>query len=177
MKPPHLLFGALTTLVITCSIVSGAGAQVDGTAKPLSAISWFSGTFTCMSKVTFSNGKTEVYKWIVLTSEPENGWLRSGMKGAPGTDYYGYDPKKGKYVMLGIGGPGDYAAAYFAVGKDRSISMQFDNEFSNTSSYAREIRKMTPSTTGYTLVVSGPSHMYPGLRFQNSGACVRQKAP
>jgi hypothetical protein len=154
--------------------VLAADTTAASVSEHLSVISWFSGTFACASKITYSNGKTETAKFTVSTSKPENGWLHFTERGAPGIDYYGYDPKKGKYIVVGIGGAGDYAADYFTVGKDRSISLAFNNELSSTSYYAGNVSKMTPSANGYTLIVSGPTHIHPGLRFQERGECVRQ---
>jgi hypothetical protein len=174
----------MRSLVCFCSFIVALALSVlrtlasDTTAtsveKHLSAISWLSGTFACTSKVTYSNGKTEIDKWMAVTSGPENGWLRFSVRGESGADYYGYDPKKEKYIMLGFGGPGDYAAAYFTVGQDRSILIAFNNEFSNTSSYAGETWKMTPTASGYTDAVTGPTHIHPGLRFHEAGVCVRR---
>jgi hypothetical protein len=161
-----LAFSVLRTLASDTATTS--------VARHLSVIAWLSGTFACTSRVTYSNGKTEIYKWTAVTSEPENGWLRFSVQGAPGVDYYGYDPKKEKYVMLGFGGPGDYAAEYFTVGQDRSIHLAFNNEFSNTSSYAGETWKMAPTANGYADAVAGPTHIHPGLRFQETGVCVRR---
>jgi hypothetical protein len=154
--------------------VLAADTTAASVSKHLSVISWFSGTFACASTITYSNGRTEIAKFTVLTSKPENGWLHFTEGGAPGIDYYGYDPKKGKYIMLGIGGPGDYAADYFTVGKDRAISLAFKNELSSTSYYAGNVSKMTPTANGYAIIDSGPTHIHPGLRFREAGACVRQ---
>lgn len=151
-----------------------SGVKATSVNDHLSAISWFSGTFACTSNVTYSNGKKETVKWTVVTSRPDIGWLRFAIKGEGGIDYYGYDPEKNKYVMLGTGGPGDYAATYFSVGKDRSISIAFNNEFSDTSSYSKNIWKMTPVANGYTIARSGPSQTYPGFQFHEIGACLRR---
>jgi hypothetical protein len=161
-----LAFSALRTLA--------SDTTVNSVEKHLAAISWLSGTFACTSKVTYSNGKTEIDKWIAVTSEPENGWLRFSVRGTPGVDYYGYDPKKQKYVVLGLGGPGDYAATYFTVSPDRSILLVFDNESSDTSSYAGDTWKITPTASGYTDAVTGPTHIHAGLRFQERGTCERR---
>jgi len=164
------------SFILTASALPVLAADTTEAAvsKHLSVISWLSGTFACTSKVTYSNGKTETVKFTVLTSKPEDGWLHFTERGAPGIDYYGYDPKKGTYIVLGIGGAGDYAADYFTVGKDRAISLAFTNELSSTSYYAGNVSKMTPTANGYDLVESGPTHIHPGLRFQERGVCVRQ---
>ena len=151
-----------------------AGATETSVMDHLRVISWFSGTFACTSKVTYSNGKTEIASWTVETSKPENGWMHSAEKEGIGMDYYGYDPRKGEYVTLGTGGPGDYAASYFTVGKDQSMSLAFNNEFSETSSYSGVTKKLTPTANGSSIVESGPTHIHPGLRYKESGMCVRQ---
>jgi hypothetical protein len=163
-------------MVLMASMLRAVAADTAATSVTthLGVISWYSGTFACTSKTTYSNGKSETYKWTVITSDSKDGWLHYTVKGETGGDYYGYDPKKDKYVILGVGGPGDYAAGYFTVGKDRSISASFDNEFSSTSTYSRDVWKITPTADGYTIVESGPTHILPGLRFQEVGACVRQ---
>jgi len=161
---------------VTASTLRAPAADTTAASvsKHLSLISWLSGTFACTSHITYSNGKTEIAKFTVLTSKPEDGWLRFTERGAPGIDYYGYDPKKGTYIVLGIGGAGDYAADYFTVGKDGAISLAFNNELSSSSYYAGNVSKMTPTANGYMLVVSGPTHIHPGLRFSERGECVRQ---
>jgi len=170
-----LCFCGLGLLVAASALrVPAADTTAASVSKHLSVISWFSGNFACESKTTYSNGKTETFKWTVLVSKPENGWLQFTEQGAPGIDYYGYDPKKGKYIVLGIGGPGDYAAEYFTVGEDGAISVAFTNELSSTSYYAGNVSKMTPNANGYSLFVSGPTHTHRGLRFQERGQCVRR---
>jgi hypothetical protein len=166
--------GFAFALAFTTLRTLAADTATTSVATHLSVISWYSGTFACTSKTTYSNGKSENYKWTVITSDSKDGWLHYTIRGETGGDYYGYDPKKDKYVILGVGGPGDYAADYFTVGNDRSISMSFNNEFSNTSSYSRDVWKITPTASGYTIVESGPTHVLSGLRFHEDGTCVRQ---
>lgn len=139
----------------------------------MNAISWLTGTYQCTSHTVYSNGKSRTGKSTV-TGKLQAGWVRLVVSGQPGSSYYGYDPKKNKYVSIAVNGPGAYGAGYFDVASDRSISLELPDAIDNDVYSSGDYTKVTPTSTGFDGTTSGPSDRYPGLHGKTSFTCVRQ---
>lgn len=141
----------------------------------LNAISWFSGTFHCSGQTAYSNGKVVRTKSsTVIISKTQDGWMRTHFQGKPGFGNFGFDPKKNRYVVVSIGGPGEYSAGYFTVTSDRSILMEFPDVIDNDVYSAGDFEKFTPTSNGYDATATGPSDTYPGARYKATFTCARQ---
>jgi hypothetical protein len=167
-------------LAITTVLFPVGTLAVDSTTTSvqthLEAISWFTGTFHCTGQAVYSNGKVrrDATASTLTISKQQNGWMRSAFKGQPGFASFGYDPKKGRYVFLSIGGPGEYAAGYFTVTRDHLIMMEFPDLMDNEVYSAGDFQKFTPTSNGYQATAAGPSDTYPGVHYKATYHCARQ---
>jgi hypothetical protein len=137
-------------------------------------MAWFSGTYHCTGRTTYSNGKVQTDKGSVKISKPQNGWMQVTFPGQPGFTNFGYDPKKNRYVFVGIGGPGEYGAGYFTVASDQSIVVAFPDVIDNETYSAGDFQKFAPTSRGYEATAAGSSDRYPGVRYKANFTCVRQ---
>jgi hypothetical protein len=98
----------------------------------------------------------------------------SSFNGTSGVAYYGYDPKKQRYVTLGTGGPGNYGAGYFHITADRTITFEYPDMIDNDVYTAADTFRLAPSPSGYAGMSSGPSDRYPGVHYKTTFSCARQ---
>lgn len=169
---------ALAFCLVSTAFLPVPSFAADATAASvdshLAALSWLVGTFACTSHNTYSNGKTRTDKGIITNSKPANGWIQSTAKGQPGVGYFGYDPKKNKYVAISVGGPSNYGAGYFTVGTDKSMAFVFPDALDNDVLTPSDYLKFSATANGYSGSNAGPSDTYPGLRYTGTFTCVRQ---
>lgn len=164
----------LAIITLSPVVALPADSTIASVNTHLNAISWFSGTYHCTGRTTYSNGKNRTDKGTVEISKPKNGWMQVTFPGQPGSTSFGYDPKKNRYVFVGTGGPGNYGAGYFTVASDKSIVIPFPDVMDNEVYSAGDFEKFTPTSDGYNATAAGPSDTSPGVHYKATFTCVRQ---
>jgi hypothetical protein len=140
----------------------------------MGALAWLTGSYQCTQRTVYNNGKTRNDKATLIFSKLQDGWMTGSVKGQPGLQYYGYDPKKNRYVTLGTSGPGNYGAGYFHITSDKTVTFEFPDALDNDTLASTDYLTITPTANGYKGGSSGPSDRYPGLRYKSTFTCVRQ---
>jgi hypothetical protein len=151
-----------------------ADAMASSSASHMAAISWLTGTYACSQHTAYADGKVRNVKSTLVFSSLQNGWIHLNVKGSQGSTYYGYDPKKNRYVMVSVGGPGEYGAGYFHIAPDRSMVFEFPDAIDNDPSSYQDYFKVTPGSAGFSGGSSGMSVRYPGQRYTSTFTCTRQ---
>jgi hypothetical protein len=174
MHAPRYCFGLAIAAALVPVHTSAADSTTASVNAHLSAISWFSGTYRCTGRATYSNGKVSMATSTITIAKAKNGWMQAALKGQPGFTDFGYDPKKNRFVFVSTSGPGEYAAGYFTVAADRSIVMEFPDILDNDVYFAGDFQKYTPTSNGYNATGSGPSDRYPDTHYRLTSTCARQ---
>jgi hypothetical protein len=172
MRKLRYALGLIAAVVVPAQ---SAAADMNATINShMSQLSWMVGTYSCVSKTNYSNGKSRTDKVTVTISPTKNGWMATTVAGQPGVGYWGYDPKKNKYVSIGVGGPGDYGAGYFHITGDSTIVFDMPDVMDNDVMTANDYSSISRTSNGYGGKDAGPSDRYPGLRYTDTYTCVRQ---
>jgi len=91
----------------------------------------------------------------IICSKIQDGWITSTFEWQRGAQYYGYDPKKNRYVTLGISGPGNYGAGYIN-GTGKTVSFQLPDAIDSDTYTPGDYGTVTQTANGYNGKQSGP---------------------
>jgi hypothetical protein len=150
-----------------------ADAMASSITSHMAAISWLTGTYACSQHIAYLDGKVRNVKSTLVFSSLQNGWIHLTIDGSPGGVYYGYDPKKNRYVSVSVGGPGEYGAGYFHIAPDRSMVFELPDAIDNDPPSYQGSFKVTPGSAGFSGSSSGTSVRYPGQHYTSTFTCTR----
>jgi hypothetical protein len=162
---------SIALLVNRTNSADVAAASVN---SHMQKVNWLSGSFACTSRQTFTRHKPKTVPFTLNGSELEGGWIELSSPGYPGGVYYGFDPKKNKYIAITISGPGAYAAAYATLKDKRTLMVEFPSIVDSDPETPHDAATLTKSAAGFVAHFSGASRDYPGERYDSVQTCARK---